>query len=520
MRALRSFLPRTLERRIVTLIVLLALFVTAVGTSVSVLVTRTVMHDSMDRQLRTAVSHPQASVQELASELPGGSLALWQTGDDVDIAAVGEDRTVTAADRDELGRLVQGPPGLHSVTFPDRDEMRVLVAVTPERRVLVATSDETTERDLAKLGLFEGVVWLLAGLLAAGVGALGTRRLTRPLREIAATTSDIAATPVGSVTDAVRRRVPEGESSVEEVDAVARSVNNLLEQVEEALRRRDEGEATRRAFLADVSHELRTPIAVVRSHAELSGSIVDDYYANMSHVWPARLEPGEKLTPAEADELFAAITALAPEGNQLRPSLERIEREGRRMGRLVDDLLVLARVEDERQLDDAEVDVTFIALEALSDATLLAPEHRWAFHAGDEPAVVVGDEASVRRVVTNLVANARRHTPAGTNVGVTVDVRDGGVVVRVEDNGPGLPEAVAASPGKRFGNRDRTSATSSGLGLAITTALMESVGGRLTFDSSPDGLTVEAWFPNERPRSDQRAPERHADENRRDADEH
>lgn len=494
MRLLRAHLPRSLERRIALLIVVLALAITGLGTSISVLVTRSVLHDSMDEQLRAAISHPHSSAKDLAEELPSGGIVVWKAGAQTQIVAVGPQSTVTPGDRAALERLVMQPAGRVHVTLPDRDDVRGLVQVDANRRALVALSDAQTESNLARLGLLEGAVWILAGLLAVVIGTAGTRRLTRPLRHVATATSEIAETPVGSVADAVTRRVPEGTSRVEEVDAVGRSVNSLLEQVESALRERDESEETLRSFLADVSHELRTPIAVVRSHAELTGRILDEHEAVLAHVWPGNLEPGRTLNAAEVQELIASITALQPSGDQLRPSLERIEREAQRMGRLVDDLLVLARLERGQSVDVEEVDVTFVALEALSDAKLLAPDHHWAFASDDEPAVVRCDEATVRRVVTNLVANARRHTPAGTHVTVAVHERDGGVAVSVTDDGPGLPDDVAASPGRRFGNRDRTNLGSSGLGLAISSALMDSVGGRLTFDSSDAGLLATAWF--------------------------
>lgn len=489
-----SLLPRSLERRIALLIIVLTLALTAVGTSVSILVTRAVLHDSMDGQLRTTMAHPHTSAKNLAAELPGGSIAVWRTGSTTEVVAVGPDTRVSAADRAALERLVLRPAGPVHATLPDRDDVRALVAVNGRQRALAALSDASTERDLARLALLEATVWILAGLAAMVAGVVGTRRLIRPLRQVAATTSDIAATPVDSVVDAVARRVPQGASAVAEVDAVGRSVNNLLEQVENALRRRDESDAILRSFLADVSHELRTPIAVVRSHAELSARTLAQHEAVLARLRPDGERTGNPPEAEEVRETLAALRALRPSDEQLRPSLQRIERESERMGRLVDDLLVLARLEGGQRVEVEDVDVTFVALEACSDARLLVPDHHWAFASGDEPAVVRCDEAIVRRAVTNLVTNAARHTPAGTNVTVAVREADGGVAVTVTDDGPGLPPDVAAAPGRRFGNRDRSNAASSGLGLAITGALMKSVGGRLGLDTSEAGLVATVWF--------------------------
>lgn len=489
-----KLLPRSLERRIALLIVVLALALTAVGTGVSILVTRAVLHSSMDEQLRATLSHPHASARALAAELPPGSVVVVHTGSTSEVAAVGPDTRVSDADRRVLEALVMGQAGRVYANLPDRDDVRARVEVAGERRTLAALSDGATEKDLARLAATEAVVWILAGLVAMIVGIAATRRLARPLREVAATTSDIAATPVDSVVDAVARRVPQGADAVEEVDAVGRSVNNLLEQVENALRRRDESETILRSFLADVSHELRTPIAVVRSHAELSRRIIARDEGAPDRLQRGRGDAGQALNAHAGSGSQQVGACPESNGEQLRTSLERIERESERMGRLVDDLLVLARLDGGQRVDVEDVDVTFIALEACSDARLLAPDHHWSFAAGDEPAVVRCDEASVRRVVTNLVANARRHTPAGTHVAVEVREVDGGVAVTVTDDGPGLPPEVAASPGRRFGNRDRSNAASSGLGLAITSALLESVGGRLTLRSGEDGLVATAWW--------------------------
>lgn len=278
------------------------------------------------------------------------------------------------------------------------------------------------------------------------------------------------------------------------------AINDLLRQVEAALARRDESEAALRTMLADVSHELRTPLAVVRSHAELSASMLTRAVeAERSEA--AGDSAGGGLSGVEgqdggADHGRRAASDVRALELELAPSLRRIERESIRMARLVEDLLLLAHLDAGQRAAQESVDVTFLALEALSDAKLMAPQHLWAFDAPDEACEIVGDENGVRRVIVNLVTNARRHTPTGTRVQLSVRDAADSVVVEVADDGPGLPASVAAEPGRRFKGASRSDTDRrGGLGLAITMALAESMEASIHFDSSTAGTTAIVTLP-------------------------
>jgi two-component system OmpR family sensor kinase len=215
-----------------------------------------------------------------------------------------------------------------------------------------------------------------------------------------------------------------------------------------------------RRFVADASHELRTPLTTIRGFAELyrQGAVGD---------------------PAEVARL-----------------MRRIEDEAKRMGLLVEDLLLLARMDQERPLARAPVDLLALASDAVHDTQTLAPDRpiRLQVGATDPPPVVIGDEARLRQVLTNLLANALRHTPAGTPVTVTVgtgtgtQTRAAAVILTVSDEGPGLSPDAAARVFERFYRADaarnrRDGGT--GLGLAIVSALVAGHGGTVDVESQP-----------------------------------
>ena len=219
-----------------------------------------------------------------------------------------------------------------------------------------------------------------------------------------------------------------------------------------ALARRHAVEERLRGFAADASHELRTPVAAVRGHAEL-----------------ALRHPGE--VPGE-----------------VRHSLERIDAEALRMGAIVEDLLLLARLDAGRPLAEDEVDLTRIVLGAVADARAAGPDHRWRLVLPEEPVLVRGDEHRLSQVVANLLANARTHTPAGTAVELRLELTVEGVELSVTDEGPGIPAELLERVFERFvrGDRARSRATgSTGLGLAIVRAVVQAHGGTVEAASRP-----------------------------------
>jgi two-component system OmpR family sensor kinase len=244
----------------------------------------------------------------------------------------------------------------------------------------------------------------------------------------------------------------------------------MLGQIEGAFREREQSEAAAKAseermrrFVGDASHELRTPLTSIRGFAELHRQ------------------------------------GAVPDGEELTRVIRRIEDEATRMGVLVDDLLLLARLDQQRPLERQPVDLHRIGEDAAGDVHAMAPERDVAFEdLGGEP-VVSGDEARLRQVVANLIANAVTHTPPDAAIRVRAGVVDGQAVLEVADTGPGLDPEHAARVFERFYRADvsRTRASGgSGLGLSIVAALVAAHGGVVEVDSQPgQGATFRVRLP-------------------------
>jgi two-component system OmpR family sensor kinase len=323
---------------------------------------------------------------------------------------------------------------------------------------------QNTVQRLAALQLVIGVVVLLA---FAALGYAVVRRSLRPLVEVESTAEAIAA---GDLT----RRVPESDPRTE-VGSLAGSLNAMLGQIEGAFGAQRASEANARQseermrrFIADASHELRTPLTSIRGFAELyrQGAVSD---------------------PAELDRV-----------------MRRVEDEAARMGLLVEDLLLLARLDQQRPLQREPVDLLDLARDAVHDASAVDPGRPVSLEVmSGEPPVVTGDDARLRQVFGNLVTNALTHTPAGTPVVVRVGTYGAEAVVEVVDRGPGLSAEQAARAFERFYRADasRTRAHGgSGLGLSIVAALVAAHGGRVDLDTAPgEGATFRVRLPLEAP---------------------
>lgn len=230
-----------------------------------------------------------------------------------------------------------------------------------------------------------------------------------------------------------------------------------------------------RRFVADASHELRTPLASIRGFSELS-------------LRALRQSPGPDAAPGP--EIVETTEA----------SLERIQAQSIRMTGLVEDLLLLARLDEGQELVYGTVDLSRLAIEAIADATAAGPDHGWELDLDENPVVVTGDTARLHQVVGNLLSNARTHTPAGTNVILSV-ARDGAdAVLRVRDDGPGIDPSIADELFERFSRADRSRARKTGgtgLGLSIAQAIVTAHGGSLTVRSTPGETSFEVRLPLE-----------------------
>ncbi|WP_240645872.1 cell wall metabolism sensor histidine kinase WalK [Georgenia sp. SYP-B2076] len=400
----------------------------------------------------------------------------------------GELRTLSTGQQAALTAVPVGV-GPRTVDVPGLGSYRVLAASRPDGDTVLtglSTADLTTT--VRSYVGTEAVVAAVGLALAAAVGAAVVRREMRPLERVAATATRVSELPLNHGEVALAERVAPADTDPRtEVGQVGTALNQLLGHVEGALAARHRSETQVRQFVADASHELRTPLASIRGYAEL-----------------VRRRPGEL-----PEEVVRAVG--------------RVESEARRMTELVEDLLLLARLDAGRSLDQTEVDLTALAVDAVSDAHAAGPDHRWHLDlpltdgdgapgdAGDETGwdgaqaaatggddgrtVVVGDEHRLQQVLVNLLANARVHTPPGTTVVTGVRTVGGDVVVEVRDDGPGVPAAVRGTLFERFARADagRSRATgptgSTGLGLAIVQAVVAAHGGRVGVDSEP-GRTV------------------------------
>ncbi|WP_444916581.1 sensor histidine kinase [Microbacterium natoriense] len=313
------------------------------------------------------------------------------------------------------------------------------------------------------------VLATLGGLILLALTTAITIRVgLRPLRAVAATATRVANQPLDRGEVEITERVPASEADPRtETGLVGAALNKLLDHVNTSLSARQRNEERMRQFVADASHELRTPLASIRGYSELS------------------------LRALSQQQGPAAIEGTTT-------SLERIQAQSLRMTRLVEDLLLLARLDEGRELVYGTVDLAQLALEGLSDARPTAPEHRWNIDVPDEPVVVVGDTGRLHQVVTNLLANARTHTPAGTEITLSVTREGDEAVLRVHDDGPGIDPAVHEELFARFARGDSSRARQTGgtgLGLAIAKAIVEGHHGRIEVSSVPGDTTFSVHLP-------------------------
>jgi two-component system, OmpR family, sensor kinase len=330
----------------------------------------------------------------------------------------------------------------------DRSEVdyRVMSTSLPDNGTLVvALPLDDVEQTLHRLLRTEVVVAAAVLILLTALALWVVRLGLRPLERIGATAGAIAGGDLS-------RRVEPAEPRTE-IGRLGLSLNAMLGQIEEAFAERRASEDRLRRFVADASHELRTPLTAIRGYAEL----------------------------------FRRGAAERPE--DLARAMRRIEEESARMGGLVEDLLLLARLDQGRPLERSSVDLVPVAADAIADLRVLEPDRPVSFEHPDTLAVT-GDEARLRQVVGNLLDNARRHTPAATPVHVRLGAHDSGIRLEVADEGPGLSPGEAERVFERFYRSDpaRARATGgAGLGLSIVAAIVTAHGGSVEAGAGPDG---------------------------------
>ncbi|MCU1472489.1 HAMP domain-containing sensor histidine kinase [Amnibacterium sp.] len=350
------------------------------------------------------------------------------------------------------------PGDTRDVVVPGYGEYRFAPVYGAGTALLVGLPTSQLYKGIAQVIVPIVVVVLLSIVLAGILGAFVIRGALRPLRRVATVASNVAGMRLERGSVHLAQRVPAEDTNPHtEVGQVGSALNNLLDSVETALAVRQASEDKVRTFVADASHELRTPLASIRGYAELTrrfgGELSDDVQHNIA----------------------------------------RIESESQRMTSLVEDLLLLARLDAQRELDTADVDLSRLLVDVVSDAHAAGPDHEWDLELPDEPVTVRGDDLRLHQVFANLLTNARVHTPGGTRVVVELArPGDDTVEVRVRDTGPGIPAELQPTLFERFvrgdSSRNRRSG-STGLGLSIVHAVVTAHHGSVRVESEP-GSTV------------------------------
>lgn len=442
---MKDLVPRSLTARlVVTAVALVAVVSLLVGT-VTTLGMRAWLTNRLDSDVAQSL-RPSPGRGPMGA--PGTLQAVFVSGDQqgsVVTTGFGE----RELDDDVLSVLADAGQEPSTLDLPELGSYRVVALRTPDGvRVVAGLPTDDVDEATWSLIRLEIVLTLLGIVAAAMAGTAVVRRQLRPLTEVAATAHAVAELPLSEGDIGVTERVPERLTDPRtEAGQVGLALNQLLAHVESSLSARHRSEQQVRQFVADASHELRTPLTTIAGYTELARRRGD-----------------------------AATSAVA---------LAKVEEEAGRMTALVEDLLLLARLDAGRPLESQPVDLTRLLLEAVDDARVVAPDHRWRIVLPDdgEPVETVGDERRLHQVVTNLLTNARKYTPAGTTV--TVTVRPDGF--DVHDDGPGFPPDLVDAAFERFtrGDASRHRSDGVGLGLALVQAIISAHGGVVTLRSVP-----------------------------------
>lgn len=482
--------PWSLRRRLTLTTAALLVIASLVIGAISVFALRSFLVGRLDQQLNGAVNRSAAAATRennqnqnqpnrpsrdndrsqgallTPGQMPGTLVAVISAGTTVSAGILADNGTVTtlpSASADSLvGVRTTARPS--SVDVPNLGEYRVIsvTAVTGETYIVGLPM---TEVDAATMQLLVVLltVTVLGVMVAVIIGRSLIRRELRPLDRLVTTATTVSELPLDKGDVELAERLSDGDADPRtEVGRVGNAFNNMLGHISRALTARQASENKVRQFVADASHELRTPLASIRGYAELtrrSGAVIPD---------------------------------------DVTRSLGRIESEAIRMTGLVEDLLLLARLDEGRELEQNPTDLSRIVVDSVGDAYAAGPDHVWEVDMPEEPITVIGDAPRLHQVIVNLLANARVHTPAGTEVRVELREQDGSAIVSVIDNGPGIPATQLPTLFERFtrGDESRNRATgSTGLGLAIVTAVVHAHHGQVSVASEPGRTEFRVELP-------------------------
>ncbi|WP_297743272.1 cell wall metabolism sensor histidine kinase WalK [uncultured Tessaracoccus sp.] len=442
--ATKGTLTRQVQTRVAVTVAIMAVLLSLL----TLVVAQNVLMSQLDSQIEAIPQILGAGPDPRRPGIPSGTLIAGSTGGATfaSVVAPGEVRNLDGG----VASVLSLSPGIHTVNLPGLGSYRVHVSRGDSSQLVVG---------LPTAEVKETMLWLSLSALAITVVTVATtvlvtqriiRDATRPLHALGETAAQVSAQRLDRGTVEVPRFSDASLAPEHEVARVGAAFNQMLDNVEGALVAREASEQKLRRFVADASHELRNPLASISGYSE--------------------------LVEQHADGL-ADDTAFA---------LGRISAESQRMRKLVEDMMVLARLDARQQVEPQPVDAVEVALNAVSDARASSSRHRWTVSLPDEPVEVLAGADQLQQVMVNLLGNARTHTPEGTVVETAVSP-DG--VITVTDDGPGIPADVLPHVFERFTRADEarrhTAAQSTGLGLAIVKAQVESFGGQVRVESRP-----------------------------------
>jgi len=462
--------PRTLSRQLVGGVAVLVTVVTFATGALSVYSLHTYMTTMSDAEVEHSLASFEHSYEKLRAGPSGadgepltdfigqapGTLIAVMDGDSVVDSAMFSEGDSDATPGPAVNSLQSASWDTDQPQTVELDGLGRYRAVSTEvgdgRRLVSAVSMEGANRVVAAKTVAVVVITLVAAL-CAGVGTvLLVRWALRPLRRVAATAARAAKMPLAEEDYRITTRVRQADSDPDnEVGIVGETLNRLLANIDSALAARAMSDRRMRRFLTDASHELRTPLAAIQGYAQ--------------------------LTRQES-------AALPPTTEY---ALARIESESRRMTALVGDMLLLSRLDERQGLEIRRVDLTGLVVDAVNDAMVSSPDHQWPTDLPDGPVWVMGDRARLHQVVSNLLSNARHHTPPGVTITTAlrlVSVEAGTTVqLTVTDDGPGIDAKLLPELFERFVRGDRARADqpeSTGLGLSIVASITEAHGGTVS----------------------------------------
>ncbi|NNG20725.1 HAMP domain-containing histidine kinase [Naumannella sp. ID2617S] len=477
--------PGTLGRRLVLRMAALVAVVAVLLSALTTISTRETLVRSLDRQLDAAFSRQDRFPRggnsgqstpppvDLSPAQPIGTIVV-QTDGTVVLGGIRVERGTSGGDlvgslsASAAAELLRLPPnGRHvSVRLSDYGRYRAMAMKRGGNTYVVALPTAELDHTITEMIVLELVLALLAIALSILVVRTVVNRSLAPLNRLAGTAQRVSQLELSRGEVALPVRVPAEDANPHtEVGQVGWALNHMLGNVEGALAARQASETKVRQFVADASHELRNPLAAIRGYAELT-------------------RRNREELPSDA--AFA---------------MSRVESEAERMSRLVEDMLLLARMDSNPNLQLEPVNLNDLLLNAISDAQAANAAYDWGVDLPDPPVLALADRHRLHQVVANLLANARKHTPEGTVVTASTRSEGDQAVITVTDDGPGIPPEIKDHVFERFTRADvartrsGTSKDSTGLGLAIVEAVMSAHHGTASVDSRPGSTTFTLRLP-------------------------